>query len=152
MMIAPRVTPSTAPLKRFGVDRGRRGDNSCLQSVGDQRDKHRGWVEKHIPQERADPAHRESAQRVQQDCGGTDHNIVQVETSARHRHPKRTEGDIHCHKDSGYGQPGQGACPRSKDCRTLPLWQGLDKVISDYLTQFTLADLIRESILGGETS
>ncbi len=29
---------------------------------------------------------------------------------------------------------------------------GLDKVISDYLTQFTLADLIRESILGGETS
>lgn len=30
--------------------------------------------------------------------------------------------------------------------------QGLDKVISDYLTQFTLADLIRESILGGETS
>ena len=49
-------------------------------------------------------------------------------------------------------EPGQGACPRSKDCRTLPLWQGLDKVISDYLTQFTLADLIRESILGGETS
>lgn len=49
-------------------------------------------------------------------------------------------------------EPGQGACPRSKDCRTLPLWKGLDKVISDYLTQFTLADLIRESILGGETS
>ena len=49
-------------------------------------------------------------------------------------------------------EPGQGACPRSKDCRTLPLWQGLDKVIYDYLTQFTLADLIRESILGGETS
>ena len=49
-------------------------------------------------------------------------------------------------------EPGQGACPRSKDCRTLPLWQGLDKVISDYLTQFTLADLIRESILRGETS
>lgn len=49
-------------------------------------------------------------------------------------------------------EPGQGACPRSKDCRTLPLWLGLDKVISDYLTQFTLADLIRESILGGETS
>ena len=41
-------------------------------------------------------------------------------------------------------EPGQGTCPRSKDCRTLPLWQGLDKVISDYLAQFTLADLIRE--------
>lgn len=38
-------------------------------------------------------------------------------------------------------EPGQGVCPRSKDCRTLPLWQGLDKVISDYLAQFTLADL-----------
>lgn len=49
-------------------------------------------------------------------------------------------------------EPEQGACPRSKDCRTLQLWQGLDKVISDYLTQFTLTDLIRESILGGETS
>ena len=49
-------------------------------------------------------------------------------------------------------EPGQDICPRSRNCRTLPLWQGLDKVISDYLTQFTLADLIRESILGGETS
>lgn len=38
-------------------------------------------------------------------------------------------------------EPGQGACPRSNGCRTLPLWQGLDKVISDYLAQFTLADL-----------
>ena len=38
-------------------------------------------------------------------------------------------------------EPGQNACPRSKDCRTLPLWQGLDKVISDYLARFTLADL-----------
>ncbi len=39
--------------------------------------------------------------------------------------------------------PEQDACPRSKECRTLPLWQGLDKVISDYLAQFTLADLMR---------
>ena len=38
-------------------------------------------------------------------------------------------------------EPGQDACPRSNGCRTLPLWQGLDKVISDYLAQFTLADL-----------
>lgn len=38
-------------------------------------------------------------------------------------------------------EPGRGACPRSNDCRTLPLWQGLDQVISDYLSQFTLADL-----------
>lgn len=38
-------------------------------------------------------------------------------------------------------KPGQEACPRSKDCRTLALWQGLDKVIAGYLSQFTLADL-----------
>ena len=38
-------------------------------------------------------------------------------------------------------ESGQNVCPRSNVCRTLPLWQGLDKVISDYLAQFTLADL-----------
>ena len=38
-------------------------------------------------------------------------------------------------------EPGQDACPRSNGCRTLSLWQGLDQVISDYLAQFTLADL-----------
>ena len=38
-------------------------------------------------------------------------------------------------------ESGQNVCPRSNDCRTLPLWQGLDKIISDYLAQFTLADL-----------
>ncbi len=37
--------------------------------------------------------------------------------------------------------PGQETCPRKKDCRTLPVWQGLDQVISDYLGQYTLADL-----------
>ena len=37
--------------------------------------------------------------------------------------------------------PGQETCPRKKDCRTLPVWQGLDQVISDYLEQYTLADL-----------
>ena len=43
-------------------------------------------------------------------------------------------------------EPGQSACPRSGQCRTLPLWQGLDQVISDYLGQFTLADLYGEGI------
>ena len=36
------------------------------------------------------------------------------------------------------------ACPRMQACRTLPLWKGLDKVISDYLDNVTLADLMRE--------
>ena len=38
-------------------------------------------------------------------------------------------------------EPGREACIRREGCRTLPLWKGLDKVISDYLEQFTLADL-----------
>ena len=30
------------------------------------------------------------------------------------------------------------------NCRTLPLWQGLDQVIAAYLCSYTLADLTRE--------
>lgn len=44
-------------------------------------------------------------------------------------------------------EPGRDACPRSKDCRTLALWQGLDQVIADYLAQFTLASLCGSSSL-----
>ena len=39
-------------------------------------------------------------------------------------------------------EPGSEACPRATDCRTLSLWRGLDKVINDYLDDFTLADLM----------
>lgn len=39
-------------------------------------------------------------------------------------------------------ESGQPDCPRCTDCRTLPLWQGLDNVISGYLSQFSLADLL----------
>ena len=31
---------------------------------------------------------------------------------------------------------------RAASCRTLSLWQGLDKVINDYLDHITLADLM----------
>ena len=34
------------------------------------------------------------------------------------------------------------ACPRAAECRTLPLWKGLDKVINDYLDSVTLVDLM----------
>lgn len=37
------------------------------------------------------------------------------------------------------------ACPRMAACHTLPLWKGLDKVISDYLDQVTVADLVRQA-------
>ncbi len=35
------------------------------------------------------------------------------------------------------------ACPRVDDCRTISLWQGLDKVIRDYLSGVTIANLMR---------
>ncbi len=34
-------------------------------------------------------------------------------------------------------------CPRAEGCQTLPLWKGLDKVITDYLKGITLADLMK---------
>ena len=41
-------------------------------------------------------------------------------------------------------------CPRMADCRTLPLWQGLDKVIRDYLDNITIADLMRHGTAGND--
>lgn len=34
------------------------------------------------------------------------------------------------------------ACPEANACPTFPLWQGLDKVIDDYLMAHSLADLL----------
>ena len=33
-------------------------------------------------------------------------------------------------------------CERRNDCMTLPMWQGLSKVIADYLDNITLQDII----------
>ena len=33
------------------------------------------------------------------------------------------------------------ACPHSAECRTLPMWRGLDKLITEYFENITLADL-----------
>ena len=41
-------------------------------------------------------------------------------------------------------EEGSRPCSRAASCRTLPLWQGLDKVVSEYLGGFTLRDLMRE--------
>ena len=35
-------------------------------------------------------------------------------------------------------------CPRSSECPTLPIWRGLNKVISDYLDNITLQDIIEQ--------
>lgn len=40
-------------------------------------------------------------------------------------------------------EEGADACGRAAECRTLALWQGLDKAINDYLDSVTVADLTR---------
>lgn len=47
-------------------------------------------------------------------------------------------------------EPGAAACPRAVSCRTLSLWQGLDKVISDYLDNVTVADLMQRENEGND--
>ena len=42
------------------------------------------------------------------------------------------------------------ACPRSGRCKTLSLWQGLDKVIRDYLESVTIADLVDQGTAGDD--
>ena len=42
-------------------------------------------------------------------------------------------------------EQGADACPRAAEFRTLSLWQGLDKVINDYLDNVTIADLMHSS-------
>lgn len=39
-------------------------------------------------------------------------------------------------------EQGQAACARMANCPTLPMWQGLDRVIREYLDRFTIADLL----------
>lgn len=34
-------------------------------------------------------------------------------------------------------------CHRSSECRTLPVWQGLNTVINEYLDSVTISDLMR---------
>lgn len=36
-------------------------------------------------------------------------------------------------------------CRKSSNCRTLPFWRGLNKVISDYIDNVTLKDLLQEN-------
>ena len=41
-------------------------------------------------------------------------------------------------------------CARATACRTLPVWQGLDRVINEYLDNITLADLLRRGDAGND--
>lgn len=44
---------------------------------------------------------------------------------------------------------GAAPCPRADACPTFPLWQGLERVIFQYLEGVTIADLMRQAD-GGE--
>lgn len=46
--------------------------------------------------------------------------------------------------------PEKMTCPRTADCRTLPMWRGLEQVISQYLDGITIADLSRQGDGGDE--
>lgn len=39
-------------------------------------------------------------------------------------------------------EKGAAPCSRAAGCQTLAMWQGLDKVIREYLDGFTIADLM----------
>lgn len=39
-------------------------------------------------------------------------------------------------------EDGAAPCTRAAECRTLPMWQGLDKVINEYLDSILLSDLV----------
>ena len=42
---------------------------------------------------------------------------------------------------------GENSCPRKADCPTLPLWEGLKKIVGDYLDGITLKDLVDKNPL-----
>ena len=47
-------------------------------------------------------------------------------------------------------EPGAETCARMGECRTLSMWRGLDKVISDYLDNVTVADLMQRDDVGND--
>lgn len=52
-----------------------------------------------------------------------------------------TEGDlapVSCLEGGAFG------CERRNECRTLPLWDGLNKVVSQYLEGVSIADLMKK--------
>ena len=42
-------------------------------------------------------------------------------------------------------EEGSAPCSRADSCRTLPLWEGLNKVVREYLGHYTVQDLIPQN-------
>ena len=47
-------------------------------------------------------------------------------------------------------EEGSKPCPYRPNCRTIPLWEGLDKVVGEYLGGFTVQDLARQESEGSD--
>ena len=45
-------------------------------------------------------------------------------------------------------EEGAKPCARAAICRTLPLWEGLNKVVKEYLSGYTIHDLMRRDTNG----
>lgn len=45
---------------------------------------------------------------------------------------------------------GEEACPRAAACRTLPMWERLDRVVNDFFDGITLAQLMLDNPEGNE--
>lgn len=45
-------------------------------------------------------------------------------------------------------EEGSKPCPYKASCRTIPLWEGLDRVVSEYLGGFSIQDLVRQDAEG----
>ena len=43
-------------------------------------------------------------------------------------------------------EEGSAPCSRASVCKTLPLWKGLDRVVSEYLSGYTIRDLAEEKV------
>ena len=43
-------------------------------------------------------------------------------------------------------RPDFNPCPRKDFCKTLPLWQGLNTLIGDYLSGITLEDIVEKRV------
>lgn len=45
-------------------------------------------------------------------------------------------------------EEGANPCPRASNCRTLPLWEGLNRVVREYLRHYTVRELVQQNAAG----
>ena len=51
---------------------------------------------------------------------------------------------VSCLRDDRHG------CEKADQCLSLPLWEGLDKVVSEYLDRYSLADLLEKEMANAQ--